>query len=503
MRLTNATLTLLGIHCAALACSDESVVEPSQERVRRLTEIETNTASARGPWAIAEGLVGIVLPPFEGARTELRATPTDREVGEPLFHLSENALDEEFWLSLFQVWSPDGVSLVFDAANGLDEQGFEQRLFWTDFRTPVPSRAKRIPDLPTGGELLPGNWDPTSTALPIEHEAEVYVARRNAKGALEVTLAARDVDPIDVQMCAGGESAVLRFLDAPPLIVHSDFELGAPRQLPQDFSLSVSPDGKAVALIIESAKDAGTAELVITECNVEGRLRSLVSATGLDYTDFSPDSRYLELSAGDRVEYLDLSDESLQPWRPETDANATYTWVDDSRVVLVESDSDEIRILDVEQRREHTLDVSGGYLFTGRYLWLQRTQGDAGRRFELVHPREPETVIVDFEFETGASVLGVDRNLTRAAFLLDGDDGPAVRFVGLDAARQVTDVGFPAGAEPHVRSFMLDGRGVFATLDEPGFELYWLPAEGKQGHGAELVYSAAIGSLLTLQTWPR
>lgn len=503
MRLTNASATLLGIHCAAVACSSESVVEPSQERVRRRTEIETATASARGPWAVAEGLVGNVLPPFEGARTELRATPTDREVGEPLFHLSENALDEEFWLSLFQVWSPDGVSLVFDAANGLDDQGFEQRLFWTDFRTPVPSQAKRIPDLPTGGELLPGNWDPTSTALPVQHEEEVYVARRHTNGALEVTLAARDVDPIDVQLCAGGESALLTFFDAPPRIVHSDYERGAPRELPQDVDLSVSADGKTIALIIESGDDAGTAELMITECDVEGRLRSLGSATGLDYTDFSPDSRYLELSTDDRVEYLDLSDESLQPWKPSTDENATYTWVDDSPVVLVESDADELRLLDVEQRREHTLDVSGGYLFTGRYLWIERTQGDAAVRFELVDPRQPDAFIVDFAFDAGASVLGVDRNLTRAAFLLAGDTGPVVRFVSLDAEQRVTDVGLPAGAEPHVRSFMLDGRGLFATLDEPEFELYWLPAEGKQGHGAELVYSAAIGSLLTLQTWPQ
>lgn len=120
-----------------------------------------------------------------------------------------------------------------------------------------------------------------------------------------------------------------------------------------------------------------------------------------------------------------------------------------------------------------------------------------------VDPRQPDALIVDFAFEAGSSVLGVDRNLTRAAFLLAGDAGPVVRFVSLDAEQHVTDVGLAAGAEPHVRSLLLDGRGLFATLDEPEFELYWLPAEGEQGQGAELVYSAAIGSLLTLQTWPQ
>ncbi|HEX2731473.1 MAG TPA: hypothetical protein VHM70_07715 [Polyangiaceae bacterium] len=512
MRLTKAIAAGLGALHACVGCGSQPVAELRQ---RALPKSQTEVVDAskpprRGPWIILEGMVGNTPPPFEGAQTELLATPSDRRSGEPLFKLSRGAFDEQFWLSWFQEWSPDGRTLVFDASNGFDDRGFESRLFWTDFSTAEPSPPRRIPDLPTGAELIPGNWDPTGSALPIQHLGEVYVVRSDQHDNLTTTLSVPDsVDPADVRLCRGGEYALLTFFDSAGLLAPADHESGAPTQLPEAEYYELSPDAKTIALLTPSNSDAGGVTVMLISCDGNADALEVADVAAADELSFSPDSRYLEVASdGDSfVRFIELADPGKPAWQPEIEPYAELTWSNDSKFVLVAADSG-LSVLDLEEQGSHVLEVGDDFIFTGQTLLSRAPSDDAGTHFQLIDPLQPGAPLAELSLDQPATPLAVTRDSTRAAFLMQKNgDTSLVRFVALDDSGWESEVILPKDASLDTRTFSIDGRGVFATVEGNAFELYWLAAQAPQpGNGAkpeaELIYSSRSGSLLEFQPWP-
>ena len=517
-----------GAFCAVLlggfACADPASIERPPACDAECDGASTCELSADpecrfhdpGPWFVVESMIDSEVAPL-GGRGELYAFPSSLgHVVTPL-PIGQDSLDDEFWVSWSQQWSPDGELLVYDSCNGYDELTLECRLFSIEFGDGLPGSPRRIENLPHGTPMYAHDWSADSSAFIATNDEEVYLVRREENELVPSFLMSGEVGYMTV--CPGGEYALHDDRDGTVTLIHLGGDTDRNVTLGTDYSSArLSPDHRFIATTsADTEGDEPRYWVSLRPCGEGEDIRLFETAQGDVYGWFSPDSRYLIVDElfGETVGYVDLRDEALPllsfpedvVWTSSWSASASYLVVgaSDGSAFAFRPESGELLPIGEPGRVVASADTADIWAL-GEIVEYYARDPESGEltRVELYDPLLSSEPIVTFEPEPGTfDSMVIDRDSTHVAYKLEHALGAALTIVDLSEPEARSSLLLPGAFSLWLEHFSYDGRAVVLTLSQPEFGQYWIsvPPAGEPPV-LRVILPSQGGAYVGEQPWP-
>lgn len=472
-----------------------------------------------GPWFVVESMIDSELAPL-GARGELYAFPSALGHVVTPIPIGRESLDDEFWVSWSQYWSPDGAFLLYDSCNGFDDISLECRLFTMGFGEGLPGEPRRVENLPQGTPLFAHEWSVESNAFTVSSNEELYLVRREGNEFVPSFITtATEVG--EVTLCAGGEYALHDDRSGTVTLLRTDGDDSGHLTLGSYYSTArVSADARWI--VTSSANydgDEPLYSLFLRPCG-EGDDIPLFENGAEDEFDawFSPDSRYLtvEFWLGEAIGYIDLKDGSfgVQPF-PE-DVVSIASWSDSTSFLVVGASDGSAFAFRPETQELIPIGEPGRVVAPAdssdvwplgeivEYDVREPETGDV-TRVELYDPLLSTEPLATFEpdSKTFFGAIVIDDTSTHVAYTLEHSGGEVLKIVDLSAPEAESSLFLPGAFSLWLEKFSYDGRAVVLTLSQPEFGQYWVsvPAPGQAPELRVLVPSEG-GTYVGEQPWP-